>query len=239
MQKFDELWPGGPKLCSCNESFKLSTDSVLLAHFVNMKRVRRCVDLGGGTGVLTVLLAGKNISAAFDAIEIQEESVEIFQKNITENRLDDRAKVLKGDLRQHKAMLEPGAYDLAVSNPPYFPERSGKTAPNNSRATARDERFCTLSDLCAAASYLCRWGGSFALVHRPERLSEIFCTMAKAGIEPKRLRMVSYKPDSPPSLALIEGRRGGKPGLIIEAPLVLSAPEGMDSDEIKNIYHRN
>jgi tRNA1Val (adenine37-N6)-methyltransferase len=238
MPVFDELWPQGPRFYSGSGSFRLSTDSVLLAHFTNVKRVRRCADLGGGSGVLSILLAEKNRSASFDAIEIQEESAEIFRKNLAENGLVDRVRVIVDDLRRHRELLEPGSYDLVVSNPPYFTEHSGKTAPVESRAISRDERYCTLNELCAAAAYLCRWGGSFALVHRPERLSEIFCRLTDSGIEPKRLRMVSYKTDSPPSLVLIEGRRGGKPGLIIEPPLILSAPDGTDSDEVKSIYHK-
>ncbi|MEL7604177.1 MAG: methyltransferase, partial [Bacillota bacterium] len=106
------------------------------------------------------------------------------------------------------------------------------------RATAREEKSCTLKDLCLAARWALRWGGSFALVHRPERLSEAFCAMTQAGIEPKRLRLVSHSALKAPSLVLIEGRRGGRSGLKIEAPLVLTDVTGGDSDELQRIYKR-
>ena len=94
------------------------------------------------------------------------------------------------------------------------------------------------SDICAAMAYLTRWGGSAALVHRPERLSELLCTLTAAGLEPKRLRTVAYKADAAPNLVLVETRRGGKPGLTVSPPLALCTPDGADSDEIRRIYHR-
>ena len=134
-------------------------------------------------------------------------------------------------------MLKAGAYDLVVSNPPYFAEGSGYAAPDPARAAARDERTCSLDELCAAAGWLCRWGGAFALVHRPERLSEVFAALGRHGLEPKRLRFVQYAADRAPSLALIEARRGGKPGLTVCAPLLLTDAGGGDSPEVREIYH--
>lgn len=234
---FDELWPGGPKFKQAEGSFKLSTDSVLLSHFCSGIRAKKIIDLGCGAGVLTVLLHVTHPAAAVSGVEIQEPAAALCRENLRENGFsaDD---ILTGDLREYRSLLTAGSFDLVVSNPPYFAAESGYTAPDEGRATARDERSCTLDDLCGAAKYLCRWGGTFALVHRPERLSEIFCTMSMHGIEPKRLRMVQYKAGYAPNLVLIEGRRGGKPGLNIEKPLILALADGGDTEEIKTIYHR-
>ena len=235
---YDELWPGGPRFRQVEGSFRLSTDSVLLAHFVSKIRAKSVMDLGCGAGVLTVLLHVSHPNANIGGLEIQPESAELCRDNLQENGFDSSG-ILTADLRTHRTLLTAGAYDLVVSNPPYFATDSGYTAPEPGRATARDERSCTLDDLCTAAAYLTRWGGAFALVHRPERLSEIFCTLTAHGLEPKRLRMVQYRQGSAPNLVLIESRRGGKPGLSIEAPLLLTNDEGGDSNEVKQIYHRN
>ena len=233
---FDTLWPGGPRFLKSEDGFRLSTDSVLLAHFAAPKRAGRILDLGCGAGVLTVLLQFSHPSATVEGIELQPEAAALCRRNLTENGLRDDG-ILTGDLRNFRTLFRAGAYDLVVSNPPYFPAGSGYSAPDPARAAARDERACTLDELCAAAGYLCRWGGSFALVHRPERLAEIFCAMRAHGLEPKRLRLVQHRADSAPSLALIEARRGGKPGLAVEAPLLLCSPDGGDSPEVREIYH--
>lgn len=234
--KYDEMWVGGPKIHAAADAFKLCTDSVLLADFTNVTHAKKIFDLGCGAGVLTILLAVKSKDARVDAIEILPAAADACRENLSLNGLD--AVVTTGDLREHRTLFEAGAYDLVVSNPPYFPEHSGRSAPDFGRAIARDERSCTLADVCAAAAYLCRWGGLFALVHRPERLSEVFCTMNSVGIEAKRLRFVQHSRVSTPNLILIEGRRGGKSGLVIEPPLILADEDGTDSDEICRIYRR-
>lgn len=235
MEGFDELWPGGPRFRQ--GGFRLSTDSVLLAAFARGIRADNIVDLGCGAGVLTVLLSAARPAARICGVELQSEAAELCRENMRENGYDSGG-IFCADLREHRALLPAGSFDLVISNPPYFAENSGRTAPEPGRAAARDERFCTLGDLCAAAKYLCRWGGSFALVHRPERLSEIFCAMTASGLEPKRLRTVQYKEGAAPNLVLVEARRGGKPSLAIEPPLILTDGQGNDSPEVKEIYHR-
>jgi len=237
MKTFDELWPGGPRFF-CEGSFRLSTDSVLLADFAEIGRARRCMDLGCGAGVLMILLARRAPETFFEGVELQEDWAALCRENLAENGLADRSRVTAGDLRVRRCLPPAGSFDLVVANPPYFAENSGEPSPDPKRAAARDERSCTLSELCESAAYLCRWGGGFALVHRPERLSEVFCAMTAAGIQPKRLRLVHNTAASAPSLALIQGRRGGKPGLDIRPPLILCKPDGSESDELRRIYHR-
>ena len=62
--------------------------------------------------------------------------------------------------------------------------------------------------------------------------------MTAQGLEPKRLRPVCQRPERAPSLILAEGRRGGKPGLSLEAPLILTGAGGEESEEFRRIYHR-
>lgn len=210
MSGFDALWPGGPRFMQSRESFKLSTDSVLLSDFVNMKRVSRGLDLGSGAGVLCVLLGAKNPKAFLTGIELQPKFAELSRLNLAENGRDDASAVITGDLRDIRRLVPAEGFDLVVSNPPYFAENSGFNAPDEHRAAARAEISCTLADVCGAAKWALRWGGALCLVHRPERLSGNFCEMTACGIEPKRLRLVESSAGRAPSLVLIEGRRGAK-----------------------------
>lgn len=235
--EFEFLWENGPRLRLDGEAFSLSTDSVLLSGFVPDKNWQRIIDLGCGAGVLPVLLSHRFPRAAVCGIELQEASAALCRENMKINGFDESG-IIAGDIRNHRTLFGAGEFDLCVSNPPYFAMGSGYEAPRDSRAAARGERFCTLLDICEAAKYLLRWGGSFALVHRPERLSELFCAMTDCLIEPKRLRMVQHKAASAPGLVLVEGRRGGKPGLSVEKPLILANDDGTDSEEIKELYHR-
>jgi len=235
--QFDDLWPDSPRFVQRAPVFKLGTDAVLLAHFANTSRTRRAVDLGSGTGVVAILLACGTPELTVDCVDILPEAVALTAENAAHNGLAARIRTHHADIRAIQEVLPAGAYDLVVSNPPYFPAGSGFRA-SGGIADAREEALCTLDDICRAAGYLLRWGGRFTLVHRPERLAEIIVAMARHGIEPKRLRMVVPSAARAPSLVLIEGRRGGNPGLEILAPLILQDECGGESSEMREIYHR-
>lgn len=83
-----------------------------------------------------------------------------------------------------------------------------------------------------------RWGGSFCLVHKPERLADLLEALRAAALEPKRLRFVCSGAEDAPSLVLAEGRRGGRPGLAVEPPLILRTAAGTPTAELDAIYFR-
>lgn len=237
MPNFESLWKNGPVFAQA-EHFKLSTDSVLLASFVKSAGMKRGIDLGCASGAISLLLLERTAALHMTGLEILPEAAELAEANMSANGFEGRANIIIGDIRLHRELFKAGSFDLLVANPPYFPVGSGMISPKEGRASARTESLCSLEDICAAASFLCRTGGSVNMVHKPERLSELFCTMTKYGIEPKRLRMVCHKAESAPNLVLVEGRRGGRPGLIVEPQLILRNPDGSETEEIKGIYHR-
>ena len=237
MAEFNELWQGGPVFAQA-EHFKLGTDSVLLASFAGATSARRGIDLGCASGAVALLLLSGNERLHMTGLDIVPEAAELARENMEKNSLSTRAEIICGDIRRHRELFRSGEFDLVVSNPPYFPLGSGRLSPDKERAAARGETDCTLSDICAAAAFLCRTGGRVCFVHKPERLSELFCAMSASGIEPKRLRLVCYTQNSAPNLVLVEGRRGGNPGLKIEPALVLRNPDGTETDEILKIYHK-
>lgn len=233
----NEFWPGGPKFIR-DAAFPIGTDAVMLYDFVRQCTGGKICDLGCGSGVIGIMLALKNPKVRVLGVELQKSSAQIARENAALNGISDRFSVTEGDMRNFKGLLPAGEFDLTVSNPPYFPENSGRAAREQSLAFARSEGACTLSDVCSAAAYITRWGGRFALVHKPERMAEAIYTMHSCGLEPKRLRLVHHRPGAAPNLVLIEGRRGGNPGMSIEPPMYLTDSEGNDSSDVKRIYHR-
>lgn len=237
MPEFTALWEGGPLFAQA-EHFRLSTDCVLLADFVNLRGAKRGIDLGCASGAIALLLLCRSEKLHMTGLELLGEAVELAGENMRVNGLEGRSSMMQGDIRRHRELFKSGSFDVVAANPPYFPLGSGKASPDEKRFTARGEGSCTLDEICAAAAYLCRTGGSFCLVHKPERLSELFCAMSGCGIEPKRLRLVCHREGSAPNLVLVEGRRGGRPGLDIMPPLILRRPDGTETDEVLRIYHR-
>ena len=185
-----------------------------------------------------LLLLTRAPTLTMTGLEIVPEAAETARENLVLNHLSERSQIITGDIRGHRGLFAAGSFDLLVCNPPYFPPGSGALPGDQDRAAARTELLCSLEEICAAAGYLLKTGGRAFFVHRPERLAELFSRMAGAGIEPKRLRLVCKNAGSAPSLVLTEGRRGGRPGLVIEPALYLQNPDGSESAEYRRIYHR-
>ena len=236
MEEFEVL-SNGMKILQSDRLFRLGTDSMLLSDFCLPTRGQRIADLGCGGGALGVLLCANDPKCEVTGVEIQSEAVRIAQKNIAMNGLGDRFHVISGDLREIRTLCPPNSFDCVVSNPPYFPVGSGLVAESEAIAIARTECCCTLDDLCDCSAWLLRFGGSFYVIHRPERLAELIYALKARNLEPKRLRMVRHHPGADISLILLEARLGAKPGLRFEPELVLYDANGEMSGEYRRIYH--
>ncbi|MBE7005391.1 MAG: methyltransferase [Ruminococcaceae bacterium] len=223
MLKFDRLWDGGPIYYYDTSLFPPTTDSFALGWFARPGRGGAVCDLGSGTGLLGTLLLARDDTLRLVSVEQNGDALALARRGFAENRWD--TELLLGDLREPSALPVAGSMDYCVCNPPYFRSGSGKSANTEALRSAREEQGCTLPDVCAAAARVLRWGGRFALVYRPERLVDLLCALRAHGMEPKRLRFVSQHADAAPSLVLIEARRGGKPGLLTEPPLLVGSEE--------------
>lgn len=213
-------------------AFRLGTDSVLLSQFITLPKKARIADLGAGCGTLGLLLCARSNDCSIVGIEIDADAHELALQNTEQNALHSRLQAIHGDVREIKQLLPANSFDCVISNPPYFPVDSGKIAN-----AARSELTLKLSQLCEAAAWLLPSGGRFALVHRPERLCDIFCTLRENGMEPKRLQFVRHKLDAPICLVMIEARRGGKPGLVYEPDFIEFHPDGTPTDAYRAAYH--
>ena len=235
--KYDYLWEGGPEMAQ-SDNIRFGTDAVLIGNFAEIGAARNGIDLGCASGIISLLMLSRSSKLHMTGIELDEKAAALAKDNMAHNHLEERSRIINGDLREYRKYFSAGSFDIVISNPPYFPMSSSIVSPDLRRASARGELTCTLDDICTAAAYLCRWDGKVYIVYKPERLVELFACMTSHGIEPKRLRIVSHAQGAVPSLVMVEGRRGGKTGLKLEAPLYLHNPDGSDTDEIKKIYHR-
>lgn len=223
MERTETLWPGGARLLYDTALFPPGTDSFALGYFAAPDRRARVCDLGCGTGLLGALLLSRRPELRLYNVEISPRALALCEQTFAANGW--QGEFFCGDLRERSAMPGAGTMDYVLSNPPYFRAGSGAPSPDPARQSARSEQSCTLQEVCAAAGYLLRWGGRFALVHRPERLTDALCALRGAGMEPKRLRFVCPRTEAAPSIVLLEARRGGKSGLTIEPPLLIGSKE--------------
>ena len=88
----------------------------------------------------------------------------------------------------------------------------------------------------ASAARALKYGGDFFLVHRPERLAELFACAARHQLEPKRLCLLRHRQDGPVTLVMVQCRKGAKPGLLWEEAW-LHNPDGTPSAYYRELYH--
>lgn len=230
MDKLRELWPGGPLYAGDD----IGSDSLALADFALTAAAGRICDLGCGCGILLLLAGRKRPDAQLFGVEMRPAAAEQARANIRACGMGHRCEILTGDLRS--LPFPAGSMDLVMSNPPYFPAGTGKTPADPDRAAMRVES-ASVSELCTAAARLLQPGGSFCLVHRAARMAEVLRTLAAAGLEPKRLRLLSADAGSPPWAFLCRAQKGAEPGLTVEPVLYQRGADGLETAEYRKICH--
>lgn len=227
-----ETLPNNYKLEIPDGCFPLSTDSMVLSHFVRLPKNARVLDLGSGCGTLGLLLCSRDGGCSVTGIELDETAHRAAMANIQRNRLEGRMESLLGDLQAVPQRLPPGSFDVCLSNPPYF---SG--GPAARLTAARREDCCSPAALLKSVAWALKFGGDCYLVHRPERLGELIAAGAAVGLEAKRLGLVRHRPGDPVSLILLGFRKGGNPGLSWEE-WILHDSDGSPTPLYNAIYHQ-
>lgn len=236
--KYTPLWKDGPRY-TAGEAFPLSTDAVLLADFARPKKKNSYVaDFGCGSGILGLLIKFKDPSVRLIDIDLIPYALEIAQKNMAANNLEENVEYICGDFQDMKEMIPASCLDLIVCNPPYYSTDRGASSPKEDRRIARSEISCSLDQLFSSAARHLRSGGRICLVYKPDRLAELLLIMAKSRIECKKLRFVQHSKTHRPSLVLIEGRLDGNPGVQVEPVLILHEQDGTMTQEAQAIYHQ-
>ena len=234
----DDLQLKGLKLIQKQQGFRFGLDAVLLSDFANIKNKHRVVDLCTGTGIIPFLAYGKYNPKEVIGLEIQDDMVEMANRSSELNDITDIVKFVHGDLKDKKLIDSLGKFDVVTVNPPYKLNNAGIVNPNDKLAIARHEVMCTLEDVIIASRRLLKDNGRMFIVHRPERLADIFGLMRKYKIEPKRVRMVQPNTKKAPNIVLVEGQRDGGAFLKWEETLYVYDDNGNYSEEIDRIYGR-
>lgn len=205
------------KLIQKTDGLTFGTDALLLAGYISGK-YKNALEIGGGTGIISMLLLTREKVKAATAVEVQEEFSELIGRNAELNGLSDRLFPILSDIRDFKAE---GEFDLVYTNPPYMKTDSGKANEMDKKNIARHEVFGDISDFTEAARRLLKFGGIFAAVYRPDRLADLISAMRAARLEPKRITFVHADTGSESSMVLVEGKAGGKSGNILTRPLII------------------
>lgn len=199
------------------DGLTFGTDALLLAGYVAGKFTQG-LEIGGGSGIISMLLLARDKVGVVHSVEVQPEYAELIARNAEYNGLNDRLFSVCADVRNYSHKSE---VDIVFSNPPYMKSTSGRHNAKDAKRIARHEIHGDIDELILSGARLLKYGGSFYTVYRPDRLCDIICAMRGASVEPKRMTYVYADVKKEPSMVLIEAKKGGKSGINVTRPLII------------------
>ncbi|NIO03953.1 MAG: methyltransferase [Proteobacteria bacterium] len=235
-ETLDGLFNGKLKIIQKRKGYRYSIDAILLASFCRLKKADEVIDLGTGNAIIPILLAVRNPTNRIVGVEIQAELVDMAHRNVALNGLERRIKLIHKDVRALTTSFEKASFDLAISNPPYRPVRTGRLNPQLQKAFARHEILGSLEDMARIASFLLRSGGRFCLIYPASRTIDMLLTLRESDLEPKRVRLIHSNEREEAKLVMAEAVKGGRRELHVLRPLFVYELDGHPTEEMDRIY---
>ena len=255
MLRTDDTGFGNIKVIQ-KKGFGYGVDAVLLAAFAAGETGARGIpqgstaaDLGTDCGIVAFILTHKVAGIRVTGVEKREEAADRAREAVTLNGLEDRVRIITADVSCIAGGTESeetdaetsglrGAFDAVVSNPPYFRRNSAIPSASGDRYIARHETTADIGDFARAAAAMLKDSGSFYLVHRPDRLADIFSALREAGLEPKEMQMVVPAEAQAANIVLIHAVKGAGAELRMLPQIAVHTPDGGYTDDIMRIYER-
>ncbi|MGC8984343.1 MAG: tRNA1(Val) (adenine(37)-N6)-methyltransferase [Thermosulfidibacteraceae bacterium] len=213
--------------------YRFSLDSLLLAGLADLRGFKRVIDLGAGSGVLSLIIAKRFSGVRITAVEVQDEFVDMMRRSVILNGLDDRISAMKASFGELKNLFSSSVFDAVISNPPYWPSSfaKNKNMPN-SEIIARYEVLTDIYEFVYVSSYLLKNRGKLFVIYPSQRLVTFVEALRRYGLEPKRLRFVHPCRHKKSEFVYVECVKGGKESVVVDPPLFVY------SDSKKNLYSK-
>ena len=236
-ERIDELHRNNYVIIQDPKKFCFGIDAVLLSDFAKAKDGDIVFDIGTGTGIIPILMSAKTNAKKYFAIDIKKESVDMAKRSVEINNLSNKIEIFHLDVKNVFEKFEKNSVNVVTSNPPYMNIGGGIINEYDAKAIARHEIYCNLDDIVKTASMLLKPKGKFYMVHRPNRLCDIICTLRKYKLEPKTIRFVQPYEDREPNMLLIESIKNGGSLLKVLPNLIIYNENRQYTDEINKIYY--
>lgn len=235
-ETLDDLMGGRIKVLQKASGYRFSLDALLLAHFVRLRVGEQVLEMGAGSGVISLILAGRWEGAHLTGIDIQEGLVEMAGRSVALNGLGDKVKMRRVDVKEIKAAFPPNSFDVVISNPPYRKVNSGRINPDREKALARHEVAGDLRDFVQAAAYVLKPAGRAYFIYPASRMVKLLSDLREARVEPKRIRMIHSHAKTAGQFLLTEGLREGGEELDILPPLFVYGEKNNYTAEMTGIF---
>ncbi len=220
------------QILQAKNGYRFSIDAVLLEQFISARHSSHGIELGTGSGIISILLAKRLHKVRIKAVELQKTLAGRAKRNVKINDLEDRIEILQNDMKDLKEMYATNSFNFVYANPPFRKPKTGRMSIDREKAIARHEIEISLQELVSTASYLLKHSGRLYLVYHPFRLAELISLLRESRLEPKRMRFVHSKKGDEAKMVLIEAAKGSGTWLKVEPPLYLYEKGRTYSEEV-------
>jgi tRNA1Val (adenine37-N6)-methyltransferase len=232
----DGILGGKLRIIQKEKGYRFSLDALLLAHFVRLQEGEHAIEMGAGSGIISLILSGRWACGKIVGVEIQEELADMAKRNVEANNREDKVIICRGDIRKIESLFAPQSFDAALFNPPYRKLNSGRINPDYQKAVARHELKGSLKNFLRAAGYVLKESGRVYTIYPATRMVELLSQMRATHLEPKRLRLVHSNSSSRGEFILAEGVKGAGEELEVLPPLVIYEEDGGYSEAMACLF---
>lgn len=223
-KKIEDLGCGGLKIIQDSNLYTFTSDSVILANFIKTRPKDKCLEIGMGGGIISILLSAKMKFESIVGLEIQEDMARLASENIILNNLENKIFVKNIDAKDYRKYFSCGEFDVVFSNPPYMADNMCKNK-NKCRQIARHEEFLPMEELCSVMSESLRFGGSAYIVYGATRSAGLIAMLIKYNLQPKTI-FFTENGKGRVVLVVIEAVKGGKEGVKVLPNLITNDKNG-------------
>lgn len=238
-ERVDDLQLNDLKIIQNKNYFCFGIDSIILSDFAKcIKNNSIVLDLGTGTGIISILLTAKINAKKIYGIELQKEVAKMADKSIKLNKLENKIEIINDNIKNLEKYFKKNSIDAIVTNPPYKKQNTGLKNENKIKLLSKYELESSLEDFIKISSILLKDKGEFYIVHRPDRIADIIEILRKYKLEPKLIKLVYPKINKAPNLILIKSVKNANSFLKFEEPLIVYSNNNMYTKEILEIYNK-
>lgn len=229
----EDLECNGLEIIQDKNGYRFTSDAVLLANFINALPASRVVDLGTGSGIISILIASKTKAKLVVGVEIQQRLAEMAARSVAHNNLTEKINIINKPMQNiHKEIGND--FDIVVTNPPY--EKAQTKANPTETEICRQEYLVSLSEVIQTASKLLKFGGMFYIINKARRLADMIYFMRSNDVEPKKITMIQPKANKDVDTVIVEAKKGGKPSLVVPKPFIVYNDDGSFTEQARRIY---
>jgi tRNA1Val (adenine37-N6)-methyltransferase len=196
----DTFYHGRILVYQKKEGYRFAIDAPLLADFIQTKNTDRCLELGTGCGIISLLLSIKPFMH-ITALEIQESLADLANRNVRLNHLEKRIRVIRADFLDYRP---PHKFDVVFSNPPYIKAQTGRMSATPEKWVAKHEVKCDILGVMQKTATLLKKKGRAYFIFTAKRKAEFFRAVEMAGLNVSALRMVYPRKGARPNFLLAQ-----------------------------------